>query len=180
MRRVIQIIVCVFIMTASCAARQMPPMVTREQAEAALQAALTMVGTRYVWGGQTPSGFDCSGLAIWAYNQSVPGIKWFTGDSLTARTTAHVLFVYNVKPMRPRDVWPGDMVFVTNTTERVTHMGLFSRWLDEDYTKFEWVEASSAKKGVVVSTWDLNEKNSDKMFVAVGRVVLWPPNTGGG
>ena len=101
----------------------MPPTVTREQAEAALQAAFSVLGAPYVWGGQDPSGFDCSGLAIWAYNHAVPGIHWYTGDSFVDDTTAHMLFVYNVKPLRAREVWPGDLVFVTSSTNRVTHMG---------------------------------------------------------
>ncbi|KRM82318.1 hypothetical protein FC35_GL001394 [Limosilactobacillus coleohominis DSM 14060] len=29
--------------------------------------ALTMLGTPYVWGGNTPDGFDCSGLVQWAF-----------------------------------------------------------------------------------------------------------------
>jgi hypothetical protein len=98
MRWLIQIVVCEWMMTASGAAVQMPPMVTREEAETALRAALTTLGTRYVWGGQTPSGSDCSGLAIWACNQSVPSIQWCTGWSLKADTAAHMLFMYNVKP----------------------------------------------------------------------------------
>lgn len=160
--------------TASCAAAYMPPTVTRDQANAALQAALKMLGTRYVWGGQTPSGFDCSGLAIWAYNNAVPGIKWRLGDSLVTDTTAHALSVDNVKPVQPSEVWPGDLVFVTTSLQRVTHMGLFSRWLDAGHTKFEWVEASSAKRKVVLSVWDLKQKYGNKMLVGVGRVLRWP------
>jgi hypothetical protein len=174
MRRFVRIILCVWLMTVRSAAMDMPPTVTREQAEAALRAAFSVLGTPYVWGGQDPSGFDCSGLAIWAYNHAVPGIHWYTGDSLVDDTTAHMLFVYNVKPLRPREVWPGDLVFVTGSTTRVTHMGLFSRWLDGRRTEFEWIEASSVRKAVVVSTWTRGEEDRERMLVAVGRVLLWP------
>jgi hypothetical protein len=51
MRWLIQIVVCVWMMSGSGAAVQMPPMVTREEAETVLQATLTTLGTRYVWGG---------------------------------------------------------------------------------------------------------------------------------
>ena len=35
--------------------------------EKAVDTALSMVGTPYVWGGTTPQGFDCSGLTQYAY-----------------------------------------------------------------------------------------------------------------
>lgn len=36
----------------------------------ALQAAQSRIGTPYVWGGQAPGGFDCSGLVKWSYAQA--------------------------------------------------------------------------------------------------------------
>jgi len=36
----------------------------------AVQAALTRLGTPYVWGAAGPSAFDCSGLIMWAYQQA--------------------------------------------------------------------------------------------------------------
>ncbi|MEO9202750.1 MAG: NlpC/P60 family protein, partial [Mycobacterium sp.] len=36
----------------------------------AVQAALTQVGSPYVWGGAAPGGFDCSGLVMWAFHQA--------------------------------------------------------------------------------------------------------------
>lgn len=38
-----------------------------------VDSALKERGVRYVWGGTTPAGFDCSGLLFWAYGQH--GIK---------------------------------------------------------------------------------------------------------
>jgi cell wall-associated NlpC family hydrolase len=35
-----------------------------------VQAALTQVGSPYVWGGAAPGGFDCSGLVMWAFQQA--------------------------------------------------------------------------------------------------------------
>jgi cell wall-associated NlpC family hydrolase len=43
---------------------------TTTEAEAAVDAALDQVGTPYVWGGNSPSGFDCSGLTSWAYAEA--------------------------------------------------------------------------------------------------------------
>jgi cell wall-associated NlpC family hydrolase len=36
----------------------------------AVQAALTRLGTPYVWGAAGPGAFDCSGLIMWAYQQA--------------------------------------------------------------------------------------------------------------
>jgi cell wall-associated NlpC family hydrolase len=37
--------------------------------ERVVVAALSMLGTPYVWDGNTPAGFDCSGLTSWAWRQ---------------------------------------------------------------------------------------------------------------
>lgn len=38
--------------------------------QAAVNAALSQIGTPYVWGGNGDGGFDCSGLTSWAYRQA--------------------------------------------------------------------------------------------------------------
>lgn len=63
-------------------------------------AAYKGVGSPYVWGGNTPSGWDCSGFVKWAYAQA--GIN-------TARGTSALLASGQfVKTSTPH---PGDLVF---------------------------------------------------------------------
>lgn len=63
-------------------------------------AAYQGIGSPYVWGGNTPSGWDCSGFVKWAYAQA--GIN-------TARGTSALLASGQfVKTSTPQ---PGDLVF---------------------------------------------------------------------
>lgn len=38
--------------------------------QAVIEAAKSVVGTPYVWGGTSPNGFDCSGLLVWAFGKA--------------------------------------------------------------------------------------------------------------
>ncbi len=175
------IVVTIWLMPAACCgAMELPPTVNKEIAAAALDKTLSVLGTPYVWGGQSPQGFDCSGLVLWSYHQNDPTLRWSVdgrSNVFVDDVTAHILFMYNAVPVDKNEVWPGDLVFVTSNPNYVTHMGMFISWLDEGKTKFEWVEASSRKNGVVISTWRLGRKNDDKWLVGVGRMVAWPQNS---
>ncbi|MEV0614991.1 C40 family peptidase [Nonomuraea sp. NPDC050404] len=46
---------------------------TGDQLTVALKAAVSKLGTAYVWGAEGPNNFDCSGLVQWAYGQA--GVK---------------------------------------------------------------------------------------------------------
>jgi len=46
-----------------------------------VSAAMSQLGVPYVWGGASPSGFDCSGLVVWAFAQAGhPGLPHYTGS----------------------------------------------------------------------------------------------------
>lgn len=81
----------------------------------AIQAASSMLGTPYVWGGEDPGGFDCSGLAQWAYAHA--------GISIP-RTAQQQ---YDAGPRRPRDtaLQPGDLLFFGSGPKTVEHVGIY-------------------------------------------------------
>src|SRR5205807_1272558 len=67
-------------------------------------AGLKLLGAPYVWGGSSPSGFDCSGYIWYAAKQA--------GKSISRG----MLGEYNSGPHPSRDeLKPGDLVFFQNT-----------------------------------------------------------------
>jgi peptidoglycan DL-endopeptidase CwlO len=75
----------------------------------AVAVALQQLGTPYVWGGAAPSGFDCSGLASYAFAQIGKSVPHYTGAIWSA-------FPHVVGPLEP-----GDMVFFNGGG----HMGIY-------------------------------------------------------
>jgi cell wall-associated NlpC family hydrolase len=64
-----------------------------------VQAALTQIGSPYVWGGAAPGGFDCSGLVMWAFQQA--------GISLPHSSQA---LAHGGQPVSLGDLQPGDVL----------------------------------------------------------------------
>ena len=92
---------------------------TSEAAQRLLNEAARYLGTPYVWGGYSPSGFDCSGFVSYCLVHS--------GVRNTGRLTAQGL--YNIcTPVSQSDAQPGDLIFFTGTYdagEPVTHIGIY-------------------------------------------------------
>ena len=98
---------------AACASAARAPAPTDVSDAAAAQAAglaLKMVGKPYRYGGAAPSGFDCSGLASYAYAQIGKSVPHYTGA------------IWAAFPKVPSDqLEPGDMVFFNG----LGHMGIY-------------------------------------------------------
>ena len=68
------------------------------------------LGVPYVWGGASPSGFDCSGLASYAYAQIGKSVPHYTGA------------IWAAFPQVPSgQLQPGDLVFFNG----LGHMGIY-------------------------------------------------------
>jgi cell wall-associated NlpC family hydrolase len=80
-------------------------------AQAAVNAALSKLGSAYVWGATGPSTFDCSGLMVWAYNKA--GISLPRSSSAQSQTGT---------PVSRDQLQPGDLVFYYSP---VSHVGMY-------------------------------------------------------
>ena len=79
-----------------------------------LNEAKRHLGTPYVWGGSTPSGFDCSGFIYYVYKQSGKNVS---------RTNALGFWNGATKVSNPQ---PGDLVFFSNTYKPgISHAGFY-------------------------------------------------------
>lgn len=85
------------------------------KAQRALDLAMTFLGVPYLWGGTSPSGFDCSGLVYYVYAQQ--GVKLPRVAADQARVG---------QPIRTiQELLPGDAVFFADSSGYIHHMGLY-------------------------------------------------------
>ena len=80
----------------------------------AASIALRFVGVPYVWGGETPDGFDCSGLAMYAYRQVGVRLSHWTG------------YQWNEgRPLTWEEMQPGDLMFFDLRGGVPQHEGMY-------------------------------------------------------
>jgi cell wall-associated NlpC family hydrolase len=90
---------------------------SRAQIQAAVTAALSKVGTPYVWGGVGPDSFDCSGLIGWAMRAA----------GVTVPRTSEQLWLAGPH-VKPEDARPGDLLFWANdpaAPQDLDHVALY-------------------------------------------------------
>ena len=119
-----------------------------------LEDAKYFKGGKYVWGGTTPEGFDCSGYVQYLYkkhNINLPRTAWAQSKKGT-----------NVEI---NDLQKGDLLFFLTDKKRgipVTHVGIY-------IGKGKFIHAASKKKGIIISP--LTHGSYARSFVSAKRVV---------
>ena len=126
-----------------------------------LRTALSYLGTPYIWGGDDPSGFDCSGLVVECLKSAglLSEHKDFTADGLLHFFQAHII-------ERPRR---GALLFRVDAGGRANHVAICldhrfkieaaggdsgtttasGAWRDNAYVRIRPISLSSARNRLV-------------------------------
>ncbi len=114
----------------------------------AAHIALQQVGVPYRYGGQTPSGFDCSGLVHYSYDRAGKAVP---------RTTAQLWS--GTTPVARADMQVGDVLFFS-IAGKMSHVGLY-------VGNGRFVHAPSTGKTVSVAS--LSSAYYQTAFLRAGR-----------
>ncbi|MFB1082155.1 NlpC/P60 family protein [Jeotgalibacillus sp. JSM ZJ347] len=114
MRKIAKVVIALVLMLS------ITPLLSNQSASAAtgsdiVSFAKKFQGTPYVFGGTTPSGFDCSGYTQYVFKQNGVNIPRDTGSQWNTGTS-----------VAKSDLQPGDLVFFANTYKRgISHVGIY-------------------------------------------------------
>ncbi|GEN70786.1 hypothetical protein CLA01_08580 [Chryseobacterium lathyri] len=121
-----------------------------------LKDAEKYIGTPYRFGGNTSSGFDCSGFTVKVFEENDFSLPRRSTDQADAG-----------KKIDIKEVKPGDLLFfATAGGSRVSHVGIVHDIGADGEVKF--IHASTSK-GVIISS--LNEKYWNKAYLHAQRVL---------
>lgn len=121
-----------------------------------LKDAEKYLGTPYKFGGNSTSGFDCSGFTVKVFEENDFSLPRRSADQADAG-----------KKIDIKEVKPGDLLFfATAGGSRVSHVGIVHDIGADGEVKF--IHASTSK-GVIISS--LNEKYWNKAYLHAQRVL---------
>lgn len=143
-----------------------------EETERALDYALSRTGKPYVWGGNGPDEFDCSGLIVWAYQQVNTTAKFKIGNRYYRDAAMDDLHNYNTNFIPPADLRPGDIVFFTHDPDYITHGGLFIKWIDSNTFQFIHASSTPPREEVIIDHWEIGD-NDYQWFAGAGRLIRY-------
>jgi uncharacterized protein YraI len=122
-------------------------------AEQVVEFARGYLGTRYVWGGSSPAGFDCSGFVSYIMRNF----------DISLRRVANDQFHNNGTRISRDELVPGDLVFFSSNNGRsITHVGIY---IGDNY----FIHSSSARNGVVISS--LNTAWHRSTWAGANRII---------
>ena len=119
-----------------------------------LEDAKYFKGGKYVWGGTTPQGFDCSGYVQYLYKKHKVNLPRTAYAQSKRGEAVHI-----------NDLQKGDLLFFLTDKKRgipVTHVGIY-------LGNGKFIHAASKKKGIIISP--VHHGFYAKKFVSAKRVI---------
>jgi murein DD-endopeptidase len=109
------VVACVVVIGAGCASHPVKPVsaYTPAAGEMAVHTALAMIGRPYKYQGDSPEGFDCSGLVRYCYLTA--GLDLPHGTKALLSVT---------KPVDSRHIAKGDLLFFHERRKKDSHVGI--------------------------------------------------------
>ena len=123
-----------------------------------VETAMKYLGCPYVYGGTSPSGFDCSGFVQYVYNEC--------GISVTR--TAASIYASDGVAVDKSALEPGDVLCFSNSSEAVGHVGIY-------IGNGQFIHASTSSTGVIISPLDMDYWVRN--YVGAKRIVSADANT---
>jgi len=136
-------------LVAACGSTPTRIQETDEQGAVIARVARHLIGTPYQFGGADAAGFDCSGLAVYAYESVGLDIPRTARDQNQA-----------AQPVAQGELRPGDLVFFRISARHVNHVGIYAGG-------GRFVHAPH--RGDVVSYASLDDPYYRRHFVRAGR-----------
>jgi cell wall-associated NlpC family hydrolase len=125
---------------------QPPP---EQHSSPVVSTALSLLNRPYRYGGDSPSGFDCSGLVYYAHLRNGIPIPRTTRDQHR-----------RARPVSLRELTPGDLLFFRETRRKPSHVGLY---VGDD----RFIHASTSEQAVTLSS--LSNPYWRKHLLGAGR-----------
>lgn len=117
-----------------------------------INTAKSLLDTRYIYGGTTTNGFDCSGYVQYIFAQ----------NGVTLDRTAAQQYTNNGVSVAKSDLQPGDLVFFSSASQKVGHVGMY---LGDG----QFIHSSSGAGKVIITS--LNSSYYVNHYVGAKRVV---------
>jgi probable lipoprotein NlpC len=121
-----------------------------------LKDAENYLGAPYKFGGNTSSGFDCSGFTVKVFQENNFSLPRRSSDQAESGKSI------DIKVVKPGDL----LFFATSGGSRVSHVGIVYTIENDGEVKF--IHASTSK-GVIISS--LNEKYWNKAYLHAQRIL---------
>ena len=120
LRACASVLLCLFCVAGSKAnevprAAESGAVAAQSASDELIREALRNRGTRYVWGGASRGGFDCSGFVLYVYKKML-GIA--LPHSAAAQSRMGV-------PVAKEALQPGDLIFFSTYRASVSHVGIY-------------------------------------------------------